>query len=74
MTPTLRDHYPTLFKEANTGKGPSSTMSSAAATAATVGSTRMKQQEALPRAIERRKCFPSNSPQAQEINAAVAYY
>ena len=49
-------------------------MSSAAATAATVGSTRIKQQETLPCAIKRRKCFPSKSPQAQEINAAVAYY
>ena len=70
----LRDHHPTLFKEASKGKGPSSTMPRAAATAATIGSTRSKQQETLPDAIERRKCFPSNSPQAQELNAAVAYY
>ena len=49
-------------------------MPSAAAIAATIGSTKTKQQETLPDAIEWRKCFPSNSPQAQELNAAVPYY
>ena len=62
------------LKEASKGKGPSSTMPRAAATTATFGSTRTKQQETLPDAIEQRKCFPSNSPQAQELNAVVAYY
>ena len=70
----LRNHYPTLFKEANKGKRPSSIMPRAAATAATIGSTRTKQQGTLPDAIEQRKCFPSNSPQAQKLNAVVAYY
>ena len=28
----------------------------------------------FPDAIERRKCFPSNSLQAQELNAVVVYY
>ena len=70
----LRDHHPTLFKEASKGKGPSYTIPSATATAAPSGSTRQRHQETLPDAIERRKWFPSNSPQPQEFNAAVAYY
>ena len=67
----LRDHHPTLFKEASKGKGTSSTMLNAAGTPS---STRQRHQETLPNVIERRNCFPSNSPQAQELNAAVAYY
>ena len=33
-----------------------------------------KHRESLPDSIEQRKCHPSNSPQAIELNAAVGYY
>ena len=68
----LQDHHSTQFKKASKSKGTSSIVPSATAMAAT--STTRKHQESLPDSIEQRKCFPSNSPQAQELNAAVAYY
>ena len=64
LFPHLRDHHPTLFKEE----------SKVLNAAGTPGSTKQQHQETLPNVIERRKCFPSNSPQAQELNATVAYY
>ena len=69
----LRDHHPTQFKEASKAKGSSSIIASYTGTASTSTATR-KHQESLPNSIERRKCYPLNSLQAIELNAAVGYY
>ena len=48
----LRDHNPTLFKEASKGKTPSYSNPSTTTMAAPIGSSRQRHQETLPDAKE----------------------
>ena len=69
----LRDHHPTQFKEACKVNGALSTITSNTGMVSTSTATQ-KHQKSFPDSIERRKCYPLNSLQAIELNAAVAYY
>ena len=71
----MRDKHPALYKEANKSKGTvtvaalPSTPSSSRSDVATSGT-----QEILPSVIKMRQSYSSDSPRAQELNRAVAYY
>ena len=69
----LRDKHPVLFKEASKGKGTVATSSSREGDATTSGPT-TRSQGTLSETIKRRQPYLTDSPKAQEINKAVAYY